>query len=265
MALDQQNRPGTVGKALGLLDLVAELGRPARFNEILALTDMPKATVYRLLQTLTNEGLLDYRSDTQVYYPGLRLLKLAHAAWSRASLAQIAEPHIDTLSQATGETVHLAQLDNGQVLYLEKRNAAQPIPMFAEAGKVGPAYCTGVGKAMLAHLTPDSIEAVISQQSFHRFTENTITSVDGLHRELSNIRQSGISLDRQEHELGIICVAVPILTGQGKLLGGLSVTSTAGPKSVTEFAETHAAKLKSAAKEISKAAEFWNFPERVQS
>lgn len=262
MALDQQSKTGTVGKALGVLELVADMNRPVRFNEILAACDMPKATVYRLVQTLTGEGMLAYDPDAQVYAPGLRLLKLAHSAWSQSSLAQIAEPHIDALSQATGETVHLAQLDNGQVLYLEKRNAAKPISMFAEAGKVGPAYCTGVGKAMLANLGPDLMETAISQQSFHRFTANTVTSADALRRELAEVRKQGLSLDREEHEVGIICLAVPILTVQGKLLGGLSVTSTIEQQPLAEFETAYAEKLKSVAGEISKAAEFWNFPER---
>ena len=70
----------------------------------------------------------------------------------KVSLAQVARPYLDALSAEVGETVHLAQLDHGQVLYVDKRNARQPIEMFSQAGKVGPAYCTGVGKAMLAHL-----------------------------------------------------------------------------------------------------------------
>ena len=70
------------------------------------------------------------------------------------ALPRLARPHLDRLSAALGETIHLAQLDQGQVLYVDKRNAAQPVEMFSQAGKVGPAYCTGVGKAMMAYLPP---------------------------------------------------------------------------------------------------------------
>ena len=86
------------------------------------------------------------------YALGVRLVRLAHAAWAQSSLAPLARPYLDRLSAETGETIHLAQLDQGQVLYVDKRNAARPVEMFAQAGKVGPAYCTGVGKAMLAYL-----------------------------------------------------------------------------------------------------------------
>lgn len=263
MALDQDNKTGTVGKAVGLLDLVAEMKRPVRFNEILAQTDMPKATAYRLLQTLTGEGLLEYNAENQVYSPGLRLVRLAHSAWSQASLARIAQPIIDELSRQTGETVHLAQLDHGQVLYLDKRKASQPIPMFAEAGKVGPAYCTGIGKAILAFLPETSVAAVISQQSFHRFTEHTLVSEKALRRELKDIRKARIAYDREEHEEGIICIAAPILTANGQVLGGLSITSSTRRYGLNDFAKAFERATKKAAKDISRAAELWHFPERA--
>ena len=145
-------RSGTVGKALSVLDDVARFGRPVRFGELLDQSPFPKATLYRFLQTLTAEGMLSYDRDRQTYAPGIRLVRLAHAAWAAASLAPIARPHLDRLSAELGETVHLAQLDSAQVLYVDKRNADDPIPMYSQAGKVGPAYCTGVGKAMMAFL-----------------------------------------------------------------------------------------------------------------
>ena len=107
---------GTIGKALDVLDLVAGQERPVRFSELLALSPHPKATLYRLVQNLTHLGMLRYDVDRQTYAPGLRLVSLAHAAWRQSSLAPIARPFIDSLSQTLGETVHLAQLDGGQVL-----------------------------------------------------------------------------------------------------------------------------------------------------
>jgi IclR family transcriptional regulator, KDG regulon repressor len=130
---------GTVGKALDVLDQVAAYGRPVRFSEMLAASPFPKPTLYRFLQTLTNQRMLAYDPDRQTYSPGVRLVRLAHAAWEQSTLAPIARPHIDALSAAVGETVHLAQLDHAQVLYIDKRNANKPVQMFSQAGKVGPA------------------------------------------------------------------------------------------------------------------------------
>lgn len=72
---------GTVGKALAVLDQVAAFGHPVRFNEILADSPYPKPTLYRFVQTLTNQGMLAYDPDRQTYAPGVRLVRLAHAAW----------------------------------------------------------------------------------------------------------------------------------------------------------------------------------------
>ena len=141
---------GTVGKALDVLDLIARYGRPVRFSELQEIAPFPKATLYRLVQVLLGQGMVAFDPDRGTYSLGMRLVRLAHTAWEQSSLAPIARPHLDTLSASVGETVHLAQLDNAQVLYVDKRNARVPVEMYSQAGKIGPAYCTGVGKAMLS-------------------------------------------------------------------------------------------------------------------
>ena len=89
---------GTLGKALQVLDQVAAFGRPVRFAELLADAPFPKATLYRFVQTLTNQGMLNFDSERQTYAPGIRLVRLAHAAWAQSTLAPIARPHIDALA-----------------------------------------------------------------------------------------------------------------------------------------------------------------------
>ncbi|WP_415921169.1 IclR family transcriptional regulator [Tateyamaria sp. SN6-1] len=250
---------GTIGKALDVLDLVAAQERPVRFSELLALSSHPKATLYRLVQNLTHLGMLRYDVDRQTYAPGLRLVRLAHAAWRQSSLAPIARPHIDTLSQTLGETVHLAQLDGGQVLYVDKRNATDPIEMFSQAGKVGPGYCTGVGKAMLAHLAEDPLETALAQQAWFAHTAHTHTCAESLRTELQDIRADGVAYDREEHEPGIICVAAPILSDLGRAIGALSVTTSTSRKTLDDLSEL-APHLKATARDIAVAAANWQFP-----
>jgi DNA-binding IclR family transcriptional regulator len=251
---------GTVGKALDVLDHVAGFARPVRFAELLATSTYPKATLYRMLQTLTSTGLLSYDEDRHTYAPGVRLVRLAHAAWAQSSLAPIARPHLDLLSRDIGETVHLAQLDAGQVLYVDKRNAVRPVEMFSEAGKVGPAYCTGVGKAMLAYLPEDQLADALSRQSFHRHTAQTLDTPEALRAELAAIRQRGHAYDREEHEDGIICIAVPILSPSGRLLGAMSVTGTTRHISMPKL-ESYLPRLRDAAKAIASDAADWRFPD----
>ena len=255
------NSDGTVGKALDVLDMVALVGRPVRFGELLTKSAYPKATLYRFLQTLTNQGMLAYDEDRSTYTLGVRLVRLAHVAWTQSSLAPLARPYLDDLAAETGETVHLAQMDMGQVLYVDKRNAIKPVEMFSSAGKVGPAYCTGVGKAMLGFMNDESVAAALDRQSFHRFTEHTLDTPTKLKAELLAIRERGYAFDREEHEPGIICVAVPILTRTGRVLGAVSVTSTTLRTTLTAL-EAQAGRIKETAARIAAEAESWRFPEQ---
>ncbi|TGD67825.1 IclR family transcriptional regulator [Tabrizicola sp. WMC-M-20] len=252
---------GTVGKALDVLDMVAGHGRPVRFSDLLDRSPYPKATLYRFLQTLTNQGMLAYDTDLGTYALGVRLVRLAHAAWAQSSLAPIARPYISDLATLTGETVHLAQMDQGQVLYVDKRNAARPVEMFSQAGKVGPAYCTGVGKAMLAFMSEAEVDSAIARQSFHRFGHQTLDTPEKLRAELAAIRVRGHAFDREEHEPGIICCAAPILARNGRVLGALSVTSTTARSSLAAL-EAEADRIKACAAQIASAAESWRFPEQ---
>lgn len=254
-----ENKDGTVGKALEILDLVAEAGQPVRFSELLAHSPHPKATLYRFLQTLTNQGMLAYDAERQTYSLGLRLVRLAHAAWGQSSLAPVARPHLDILAKETGETLHLAQLDNGQVLYVDKRNTSSSVEMFAAAGKVGPAYCTGVGKAMLAYMSEPRLDRTISQQAFLRYTPHTLTTPEALCAELNEIRVEGFAYDREEHEPGIICIAAPIHSGNARVIGALSVTTTTKKHSLAEL-EAYKPVLQKCAHDIGEDAKAWQFP-----
>lgn len=259
---DNVQSEGTVGKALSVLDQVASFERPVRFSELLETSAYPKATLYRLLQTLTSQGLVSFDPEWGTYALGVRLVRLAHQAWRQSSLAPIARPYVEELSRSLGETVHLAQLDGGHVLYVDKRNSAQPVEMYSQAGKVGPVYCTGVGKAMLAWMPEAEQMRIISQQSFHRFTDKTLTDAAALKAALINIQARGFSFDDEEHEPGIICIAVPILSQSGRVMGGLSVTSTTSRHSLQSLQKL-APQIKTTVGRIAEDAEIWRFPDKI--
>lgn len=260
---ERGHEAGTVGKALNVLDQIAAFDRPVKFSELLEASSYPKATLYRLLQTLTQQGMLAYEPERGTYALGVRLVRLAHQAWRSSSLAPVARGYIDALSAQVGETVHLAQLDHGQVLYVDKRNARVPIDMYSQAGKVGPVYCTGVGKAMLAFLSEEEQRHVIEMQSFHRFTNTTLTHATALRKEITLIRSRGYAFDNEEHEPHIICVALPILSQNGRVLGGLSVTSNTSRHNLLQLAE-FVPEMKSTVSKIAEDAETWRFPDQIK-
>ena len=235
--MDQVLQDGTVGKALIMLDIVADAGHSMRFNHILELSPFPKATTYRLLQTMTNQGMLSYNNESQKYSLGLRLVRLAHNAWKQASLGPIAAPHLDQLSRQVRETVHLAQIENGQVLFIDKRHTSERFETLAQAGRIVPAHCTGVGKVMLAYLSPERQEYVLQRQTFIKFTETTITNKQALLAELVHIRSDGVAYDREEHENGIISIASPILTSRKQVIGAISIATSTAKHSLKDLAQ----------------------------
>ncbi|MEM7473073.1 MAG: IclR family transcriptional regulator [Pseudomonadota bacterium] len=260
---ERGHEAGTVGKALNVLDQIAAFGRPVKFAELLESSEYPKATLYRLLQTLVQQGMIAHDATNGAYTLGVRLVRLAHQAWQTSSLAPVARPYLDALSLEIGETVHLAQLDHAQVLYVDKRNAAVPVEMYSQAGKVGPVYCTGVGKAMLAWSPLEAQSRIIEQQSYHKFTDQTLTTRRALRAELDAICSRGYAFDREEHEPGIICVALPILAQSGQVLGGLSVTSTTARHSLDSLAAL-VPHIKNTVSRIAEDAESWRFPEQIR-
>jgi len=253
---------GTVGKAMEVLDQIAEFGRPVRFTELLASSRFPKATLFRLIQTLHNQRLLSYNDKTQAYAPGIRLVTLAHAAWAQSSLAPIARPFVDDLASHVGEAVHLAQFDSGQVLFVDKRKTTNLFDTLAQTGQIAPAYCTGVGKAILAFMPVQRRSQALEQQSFYPFTPATHAAVETLKAELADIRADGVAFDREEHERGIISIAAPILSRGERVVGALSIATSTSRHSLDGL-EVFRPRLLDAASRIGAEAASWQFPDII--
>ena len=249
----------TVVKALNILDFVAEFGRPVRFKDVLERNPYPKATLYRFLQVLTSQDMLIYDSELGTYRLGGRLVRLAHVAWKNSSLPSLARKHTASLASATGETIHLAQIDNGQVVFVDKVKANPRVETLARIGLVAPAYCTGVGKAMLANMAPKQLELAFQQQSFFSYTPNTKKSAESVIGELDVIREQGVAYDREEHEVGIISIAAPILAPSGRLIGAISIATSTRRRSLREL-DKFKPLLLDTAKAIGEDAMFWQFP-----
>lgn len=131
---------GTVGKALEVLNEVSAFGRPVRFTGLLCDSPHPQGDAVSVATDLDQSGDACFDKERQTCSLGLRLVGLAHSAWKQSSLAPVACPFIDALANSVGETVRLAQMTNGQVRYVDKRNANDPAEMLSQAGKVEPGY-----------------------------------------------------------------------------------------------------------------------------
>lgn len=214
---------GTLGKAIEIIDLVANASEPMRFTDILHRIDQPRGTLHRQLKNLVEEGLLNVNRDHS-YSLGLRLLTLASKAWSGNRLRSVCEPHMRKLHELTGEAVHLGVLDGARVIYLDKVEARQTVRMHSQIGNASPAYCTGIGKAALSVLPDEELVPLVEAIAFARYTDNTITDAKTLLNEIAEVRRAGTAFDREEHEQGIRCVAAPIHAAGQSAIAAISVT-----------------------------------------
>ncbi|AEF56072.1 IclR family transcriptional regulator [Marinomonas posidonica] len=225
--MEKKTAGSSLSKALNMLNHVCTSPVPLRFAELVDLSELPKATAHRQLNTLLEHGLVRFDEHKQAYYPGYGLLALAHRTWANLDIRDVAASPMRDLWSSTQETIHLAVLDGAEVIYIDKLESPKSLRLYSAVGKKGPVYCTGVGKAMLAFLPPKKQQQVICEQAFIRHTEHTLTTPKALQDNLQQIKDTGISLDLEEHEIGIKCAAAPIFNSRHEVVAAISVTAPA--------------------------------------
>lgn len=219
-------RPGIelINRAVDLLTAFTRgPGTVLSLAELARRTGLPKPTLHRLLAALEVQGLVD-RVDNG-YQLGIKLFELGEHVPRKHKLREAALPFMQDLFEASHDTVHLAVLDGTDVVYLERIHGHKAVNVASRVGGRLPAYCTGVGKALLAY-NPEAAMRVMAMPLTPR-TPYTIGSHQLLAEELVRIRQTGISFDREENALGITCVAAPIVIAD-RAIGAVSVTCAPG-------------------------------------
>jgi DNA-binding IclR family transcriptional regulator len=218
----------TVDAAAKALDLLSAFSfREPRLSlaDLAIRTGIPRPTAFRLLTTLEQAGFVAKVNGE--YQPGIKCFVLGNVVAANMDLRAKAQAHLERLRDVTGETVHLAVLDEWQVLYLERLQSPHPIGfMRSRIGAIVPAHCTSLGKTLLAFRAPDDVESWMRAQTLKTMTPGTITSPRRLLKELRAIRERGYGLDEQEHELGVRCIAAPIRNHTGEVVAAISI---AGP------------------------------------
>ncbi|MEO8499780.1 MAG: IclR family transcriptional regulator [Vicinamibacteria bacterium] len=187
-----------------------------------------KSTAFRLLEALRRHRLVAVDEVTGRYRLGLGLFELGMAAVSRLDVGQCAPPFLDALAAETGESASLGIFEDPEVVHILRVESAHPLRLPSLAGRRSPAYCTGIGKAILAHLEPERLETYLRNVTLKPRTPRTITDRAALHLDLRRIRARGFSVDDEEIYTGLRCVAAPVFGLDGRVVAGVSV---AGPTS----------------------------------
>ena len=212
-------------KALELLSVFSFREPRLSLAELAKRTGIPRATAFRLLSTLEQSGFLDKVHGA--YQLGIKCFVLGNIVAGGLDLRETARPHLAALREATSETTQIAILDHWQVVYLERMLSPLSVGyMRSRAGAILPAYCTGLGKALLAFRPEAEVAAWAATQKFTALTPRTITTARRLMKELAAIRERGYGLDLEEREKGVTCIAAPIFNHTGDVVAAISV---AGP------------------------------------
>jgi DNA-binding IclR family transcriptional regulator len=212
-------------KALELLSAFSFREPRLSLAELATRTGIPRATAFRLLSTLEQSGFL--QKIHGAYQLGIKCFVLGNIVAGGLDLRETAHPHLVALRDATRETTQIAILDHWQVVYLERMLSPLPVGfMRSRAGAILPAYCTGLGKALLAFAPEQEVEAWAAKQKFAAITPRTITTAKRLLKDLRLVRERGYALDEEEREKGVCCIAAPVRNHTGDVVAAISV---AGP------------------------------------
>jgi len=211
----------TVTRALRLL---AELGEGERsLDQLAELIGVHKTTVLRLLQSLEEQRFV-HRDAAYRYHLGAGLFALSSLALEQRGIRRIAAPHLAELNAATGQTVHLAAYEGGEVVYIDKYDSRQPVRMYSRIGLRAALHNTAVAKVLLADLPPADRRRVVGEIEFTPHTPNTIRTPKALLAELEQVAAQGWAQDHAEHESFINCIAAPIRDATGRVVAAASIS-----------------------------------------
>lgn len=214
-----------VERAIAILKAFSTSAPELGVTDIARRLDIHKSTVHRLLTTLERQGVVVQNPGTGRYSLGFLLVELGALAISGMEVRQIARPHLEEMHRACGETVHLAILDEGEVVYIDKIESMRRVRMYSQVGRRAPAHCTGLGKVLLAALPPAMLDQMIQRRGLRRYTESTITSPGDLRDHLAVIRQRGYAIDSGEHEELIRCAAAAVRDRTGQVIAAVSIAT----------------------------------------
>lgn len=211
----------TVEKGLMLLEVLARSPEPRGLTDLVRELGMPKSNVFRLLDTLAENRYIRRRPEDSRYELTLKLWELGNHAVSQANLTQVARRYLDELAAGIGESAHLAVLDEGESVFIDKKDGRHPVSGFTRIGSRAPAYCCATGKVELAFQPAEVADRVALK--LERYTAATITSRSALRSELAEIRENGYAVNHGEWYEDVWGVAAAIRNRTGAVCASIGV------------------------------------------
>jgi IclR family pca regulon transcriptional regulator len=239
----------SLARGLAVVQAFSDSRKPQTIAQISQKTGIPRAAVRRCLFTLQQLGYVDAELNNFSLRP--KVLTLGYSYLSSTPLTVSSQPYLNAISRDLGESCSIAVLDDGEVLYVARSAASRVMSVALNTGSRLPAYCTSLGRVMLAWLAPDQLDAYFARVKLRPMTDKTVTNQKRLREILAGVRQDGYAINDEELELGLRSIAVPVRGASGQVVAALNVGAQAGRVSALRMREEFLPVLLRGAQELS--------------
>ena len=248
-ALTDPNFMTSLARGLAVLRAFSDQRRSMTIAQISVKTGIPRAAVRRCLHTLRARGYADAEANNFSLKP--KVLTLGYSYLSSTPLAVSAQPCLNAISRALNESCSLAVLDDDQVLYVARSATSRIMSVALNTGSRLPAYCTSLGRVMLAHLPDADLKAYLEKVTLRAYTDRTVVSAKRLREVLAGVRQNGYAIVDEELEVGLRSIAVPVRGASGTVVAALNVGAQASRVTLQQMTEQFLPALLGASHELS--------------
>ena len=215
----------SLARGLDMLELLGKSPRGMALHEIARALALPKSSASNLVHTLLHKRFARYDADTQLYSLSLRAFEVGSAALAGVDVESVLRIHMREIAEACNETVHCGVPDGTDVVYVDKIESTRSIRMSSRIGARMPLYCTAMGRAILACMPDGQVAELLAYQRFEPLTPHTVSSLEGLLRELAAVRARGYADEREETDESVCCVGVAVRGREGTAHYAISISA----------------------------------------
>ena len=239
----------SLARGLAVIQAFSQRQRELTVSQISAKTGFSRAAVRRCLYTLAKLGFAA-TDDSRHFHLRPRVLALGHSYISSMPLAATAQPILENVSRILHESCSIATLDRTDIVYIARANVTRIMSIDLVVGSRLPAFCTSMGRVLMAELPAEKLDEFLVRVEFKRYTERTVTTAEKLRQILRLVQRNGYSIVDQELESGLRSMAVPIHDAAGRVVAALNVGAHAQRISIQDLQVRFLPHLKAAAQEL---------------
>jgi len=214
----------SVKKAFEIIKFISNNQGKLSLSELGRQLNMNKTTMFRYLETLEVLNILERRDSN--WYLGIELFSLGHKVDANSRIVEKIHPQLLEISKRLNETVNLVGMYDNSALYLDKVESSRALQMRSKLGDHLPLHCTSLGKAILSCLPLNEVDSILNIIELKPYTSHTVTSIDELKKQIDFVKLNGFSLEKEELEPGLSCIAVPLFIKSIDFYGGLSFSGS---------------------------------------